>query len=89
MELLLLPSLYWLTVPGANEMDGAVGVTQCTIAQKDTFTYKFKIQDYEHGTFWSVIRKNTAVFIQMANKMRTGTTHIRQSSEPTAYTAVS
>lgn len=39
-------------VEGVNEMDGVVGVTQCAIAPGQHFTYKFKIQDDQAGTFW-------------------------------------
>lgn len=37
---------------GANEMDGAVGLTQCIIGPSKSFTYKFKIDDNQAGTFW-------------------------------------
>jgi FtsP/CotA-like multicopper oxidase with cupredoxin domain len=37
---------------GANEMDGVVGVTQCIVSQGQTFTYKFQIDEEQHGTFW-------------------------------------
>lgn len=33
-------------------MDGAVGVTQCTIQNNKSFLYKFKVDDNQHGTFW-------------------------------------
>lgn len=39
-------------VVGANEMDGAVGLTQCPIRPSKSFTYKFKIDDDQAGTFW-------------------------------------
>lgn len=36
---------------GSNFMDGTVGVTQCPIAPKSSFTYTFKI-DGQSGTYW-------------------------------------
>jgi len=36
----------------ANEMDGAVGFTQCPILKDETFTYEFNISDDQDGTFW-------------------------------------
>lgn len=33
-------------------MDGAVGVTQCAIPQGKNFTYRFTLDDKQHGTFW-------------------------------------
>lgn len=33
-------------------MDGAVGVTQCTVDEGKSFTYKFQIAESQHGTFW-------------------------------------
>jgi hypothetical protein len=37
---------------GANEMDGAVGITQNAIPSGTNFTYKFKIASDQAGTFW-------------------------------------
>ncbi|TAQ85442.1 hypothetical protein B7494_g6220 [Chlorociboria aeruginascens] len=37
---------------GANDMDGVVGLTQCAIPPFKTYTYKFKVQDDQSGTFW-------------------------------------
>jgi FtsP/CotA-like multicopper oxidase with cupredoxin domain len=37
---------------GANEMDGAVGFTQCPIPVGGNFTYEFQIDEDQHGTFW-------------------------------------
>ncbi|CAG8948828.1 hypothetical protein HYFRA_00001951 [Hymenoscyphus fraxineus] len=37
---------------GANEMDGVVGLTQCPIKTSKSFTYKFKIDDDQAGTYW-------------------------------------
>lgn len=47
-------AIHWhgLRMRGANSMDGAVGVTQSSIAPGETFTYNFTISAYEHGTFW-------------------------------------
>ncbi len=36
----------------ANNMDGAVGFTQCAIPPGRNFTYEFKISEEQHGTFW-------------------------------------
>jgi len=36
----------------ANEMDGVVGLTQCAIPSKESFTYRFRIPDDQAGTFW-------------------------------------
>jgi FtsP/CotA-like multicopper oxidase with cupredoxin domain len=41
-----------MLMKGFNEMDGAVGVTQCTVDEGKSFTYKFRIADSQHGTFW-------------------------------------
>ncbi|KAH8888947.1 hypothetical protein GQ53DRAFT_723716 [Thozetella sp. PMI_491] len=37
---------------GANEMDGVPGVTQCSIGFRQNFTYSFRIEDAQSGTFW-------------------------------------
>ncbi|KAJ3089611.1 hypothetical protein HK100_007707 [Physocladia obscura] len=46
-------SLHWhgLAMRNANNMDGAVGITQCPIPANATFTYKFDVGD-DPGTFW-------------------------------------
>ena len=36
---------------GTNDMDGAVGVTQCAIAPGSSFTYRFNIRG-QSGTYW-------------------------------------
>lgn len=36
-----------------NQMDGVNGVTQCPIAQGDTFTYKFRLLQYGHTWYHS------------------------------------
>lgn len=41
--------------PGANAMDGVVGVTQCAIAHNHNFTYRFTLDDKQHGTYWYVL----------------------------------
>jgi FtsP/CotA-like multicopper oxidase with cupredoxin domain len=33
-------------------MDGAVGFTQCPIPSNENFTYRFKVDDDQAGTFW-------------------------------------
>ncbi|KYK62117.1 hypothetical protein DCS_03264 [Drechmeria coniospora] len=38
--------------PGANEMDGVVGLTQCAIAPSTNFTYRFRIDESQSGTYW-------------------------------------
>nr|RBQ98609.1 hypothetical protein FVER53263_12301 [Fusarium verticillioides] len=47
-------SLHWhgLRMKDQNNMDGAVGFTQCPIAPGRTFTYNFTIGAEEYGTFW-------------------------------------
>ncbi|KAG5977890.1 hypothetical protein E4U55_006455 [Claviceps digitariae] len=44
-------SIHWhgLTMKGANEMDGVVGLTQCAIQSKKRFTYRFRIPDDQAG----------------------------------------
>ncbi|KAF7543843.1 hypothetical protein G7Z17_g10409 [Cylindrodendrum hubeiense] len=36
---------------GTNNMDGTVGITQCAIAPKSSFTYKFDVKG-QSGTYW-------------------------------------
>ncbi|KAK0108741.1 hypothetical protein ONS96_002586 [Cadophora gregata f. sp. sojae] len=47
-------SIHWhgLEMRGANNMDGAVGFTQCPIPPGESFTYDFMIGDENYGTFW-------------------------------------
>ena len=47
-------SIHWhgLNMKGTNEMDGAVGFTQCPIPEGGNFTYEFQIDDLQSGTFW-------------------------------------
>ncbi|XP_044717680.1 multicopper oxidase domain-containing protein [Hirsutella rhossiliensis] len=47
-------SVHWhgLLMKGANEMDGAVGLTQCAIGPAEDFTYRFRIHEQQSGTFW-------------------------------------
>jgi hypothetical protein len=47
-------SLHWhgLFMKGFNNMDGAVGFTQCPIPPGRNFTYEFRIGDDQYGTFW-------------------------------------
>ncbi|KAK5999704.1 hypothetical protein QM012_005110 [Aureobasidium pullulans] len=47
-------AIHWhgLQMRDANVMDGAVGITQASIAPGKTFTYNFTIAPSEHGTFW-------------------------------------
>ena len=47
-------SIHWhgLLMRGANEMDGAVGITQSEVLPGHTFIYKFTIDEDQHGTFW-------------------------------------
>ncbi|RHZ58286.1 hypothetical protein CDV55_106464 [Aspergillus turcosus] len=49
-------SIHWhgLSMKGANEMDGVVGVTQCAIGPSESYTYRFRIDDSQFGTFWHV-----------------------------------
>ncbi|KAG6180361.1 hypothetical protein E4U10_007545 [Claviceps purpurea] len=47
-------AIHWhgITMKGFNEMDGAVGITQCAVGPGRTFIYKFQIGQQQHGTFW-------------------------------------
>lgn len=47
-------SIHWhgLRMRGANDMDGAAGITQAPIEPGHNFTYNFMVGDDEHGTFW-------------------------------------
>ncbi|KAK3677904.1 hypothetical protein LTR78_001999 [Recurvomyces mirabilis] len=47
-------SLHWhgLSMRGWNDQDGAVGITSSPITAGDSFTYDFRIEDTQHGTFW-------------------------------------
>lgn len=47
-------ALHWhgLHMKGANDMDGAVGITQDPIEPGTNFTYEFKVSEQQHGTFW-------------------------------------
>ncbi|KJZ74708.1 hypothetical protein HIM_05825 [Hirsutella minnesotensis 3608] len=47
-------SVHWhgLLMKGANEMDGVVGLTQCAIRPSQSFTYRFRIDESQHGTYW-------------------------------------
>ncbi|CAG8959839.1 hypothetical protein HYFRA_00001748 [Hymenoscyphus fraxineus] len=47
-------SVHWhgLHMRNANSMDGATGITQCPIPEGTTFTYDFKVDGNQSGTFW-------------------------------------
>ena len=47
-------SMHWhgLSIRGASKMDGAIGITQQSIAPGDTFDYDFKTEESQFGTFW-------------------------------------
>ncbi|KAG5959414.1 hypothetical protein E4U57_000704 [Claviceps arundinis] len=47
-------AIHWhgITMKGFNEMDGAVGITQCAVGPGRTFVYRFQIGQQQHGTFW-------------------------------------
>lgn len=47
-------AIHWhgLQMKGHNNMDGAVGFTQCAIPPGETLMYDFAIGEHEHGTFW-------------------------------------
>jgi FtsP/CotA-like multicopper oxidase with cupredoxin domain len=47
-------SIHWhgLYMNGFNDMDGAVGFTQCPIPPGGNMTYDFRIDNDQHGTFW-------------------------------------
>ncbi|ORX97387.1 multicopper oxidase-domain-containing protein [Clohesyomyces aquaticus] len=48
-------TIHWhgVRLLGSNEMDGVNGVTQCPVAQDDSFTYKFKLTQYGHSWYHS------------------------------------
>jgi FtsP/CotA-like multicopper oxidase with cupredoxin domain len=35
-------------------MDGVVGLSQCAIGPSESYTYRFRIDDMQFGTFWHV-----------------------------------
>ncbi|KIX09093.1 uncharacterized protein Z518_00171 [Rhinocladiella mackenziei CBS 650.93] len=47
-------AIHWhgLRMQGANDMDGAVGVTQKPVPPGESFLYNFTIGEEEFGTFW-------------------------------------
>jgi len=47
-------AIHWhgLSMRGANEMDGLIGLTQCAIGKGKSFRYNFVIEDEQAGTFW-------------------------------------
>ncbi|KAH8816011.1 putative laccase [Xylogone sp. PMI_703] len=47
-------SIHWhgLHMTGANHMDGVVTYTQCGIPPGHNFTYQFRIDDDQFGSFW-------------------------------------
>ncbi|KAH7364873.1 multicopper oxidase family protein [Rhexocercosporidium sp. MPI-PUGE-AT-0058] len=47
-------SFHWhgLEMRGSNNMDGAVGLTQCPIPSGRSFTYEFVVSEENFGTFW-------------------------------------
>ncbi|KAK4574545.1 hypothetical protein LTR86_001386 [Recurvomyces mirabilis] len=47
-------SLHWhgLSMRGWNDQDGAVGITSSPITAGESFTYDFRIEQTQHGTFW-------------------------------------
>ncbi|KAE8443035.1 hypothetical protein EG329_002429 [Mollisiaceae sp. DMI_Dod_QoI] len=47
-------SMHWhgLEMRNANDMDGAVGFSQCSIPPGKTFTYAFDMGEEQAGTFW-------------------------------------
>ncbi|XWW96247.1 hypothetical protein V2A60_004220 [Cordyceps javanica] len=47
-------AMHWhgLLMKDANEMDGVTGVTQCGVREGQSFTYKFRIDPEQHGTYW-------------------------------------
>ena len=49
-------AMHWhgLYMKHANEMDGAVGMTQDPIAPGSSFEYRFRIANDQHGTFWTI-----------------------------------
>lgn len=47
-------AIHWhgLEMRNANAMDGAVGITQCSIPPGERFVYEFDVGHEEEGTFW-------------------------------------
>ncbi|KAK5688636.1 hypothetical protein LTS10_000614 [Elasticomyces elasticus] len=47
-------SIHWhgLLMRGANDQDGAVGITQDAIPAGQTLTYEFTVSNQQSGTFW-------------------------------------
>jgi len=47
-------SIHWhgLEMRGANQMDGAVGITQCPVSPGETFIYDSVVGNENVGTFW-------------------------------------
>ncbi|KAH8690199.1 multicopper oxidase-domain-containing protein [Talaromyces proteolyticus] len=47
-------SIHWhgLSMKGTIEMDGVVGVSQCAIGPFESYTYRFRIETNQFGTFW-------------------------------------
>ncbi|KAG6041121.1 hypothetical protein E4U41_005923 [Claviceps citrina] len=47
-------AIHWhgMTMRGFNEMDGVVGITQCTVGPGSTYIYAFRVDQRQHGTFW-------------------------------------
>jgi hypothetical protein len=41
--------------PGANEMDGVIGLTQAPTGPSKSFTYKFHVDEAQAGSFWYTV----------------------------------
>ncbi|KAF4638056.1 hypothetical protein G7Y89_g1 [Cudoniella acicularis] len=80
-------AIHWhgLRMEGANDMDGAVGITQNPIPPSSEFTYKFRIADNQAGTFWYHSHSG----IQRADGLYGGLIvhkpHAKSTSDPVKY----
>ncbi|WPG98304.1 multicopper oxidase [Acrodontium crateriforme] len=45
-------AIHWHGLHVSNDVDGAAGVTQCSITPNHVYTYTLQIPDYQAGTFW-------------------------------------
>lgn len=45
-------AIHWHGLHVSNDMDGAAGVTQCSVGHSSSFTYTLQIPETQAGTFW-------------------------------------
>ncbi|EFX01145.1 laccase iv [Grosmannia clavigera kw1407] len=77
-------SIHWhgLAMQGANEMDGVVGLTQCAIGTGQSYIYRFRISETQHGTFWYHAHSG----VQLADGLYGGLIIHKPSSDSTTAT---